>query len=183
MKKGLAPKGMRPAWSPAARAKYVECVSPTIEEYKVAVDKVNRKAEEDFQNHRRDYLVQTFSLGLLSGLFTAASSDVPIAFQARTETPPKRFLGNANRVMFWVTFIMASYVFIDKRVIALRRDVEDFTQSTHTFFDRVKKCRENNPYDMWVQFTPEDLKAKEFLDLIKLNPNNGKLPTQNIFKK
>lgn len=169
MKKGLAPKGMRPAWSPEARKRYEACIEPDIKKYKKEVDKINRRSEEDLKQHKWDFY-STALLGGLPGLFSAAKSDVPIEFKVRTETPPKRFLGNANRVIFWGTFSWATYGFVTVRATALRREAEDFTQATESFFEKVSECRAKNPYNMWVQLPPGESQIKEFLDSIKRSP-------------
>lgn len=183
MKKGIVPKGMKLAWSPERRKRYEACIEPDLKKYKKAVDKINNRAEEDFYLQKRDYIRTSLGFGALSGLFGAAVSDAPIGFKFRTETPPKRFLGRANRVMFWATFSWSTYDFVNTRTITRRREAEEFTEATESFYEKVNECRAKNPYDMLIQATPGELQTKEFLHSLTHPPQSPKFPFRIEFKK
>lgn len=170
MKKGIAPPGMRPTWSPEARKRYEACIAPDIEIYKKAVDKINKNAQDVYREHKKDYYGQSLGLGSIPLLFDAAGKDTPINYKLRQETLSQKLSRNKNRIMFWLNFGAATYFYIDKRFVASRKEADEFSEATETFFKRVTECREKHPYDMWVQLSPSDSQIKEFLDAIKHPP-------------
>lgn len=172
LKKGIAPKGMKPAWSPQARAKYETCIKPEIEKYKKTVEKINTVAQENFEGETKDYLAGVIGFGALSELVKGVGNGSPITTKIQWFTPEPKYRMAPNRIFFYFQLGVNSWLYVSKRQITKKRDLEAFVDATNASMEKVNDCREKNPYDMWVQSTPNELKAIEFFESLRPKRQN-----------
>lgn len=174
MKKGLAPNGMRPTWSPEARKRYEVCIEPEIKRYKKTVDKINTDAESGFIIDTGIYLSAIVGVPILTEVINGVKGDKVVRTRWRWETSfSKRGFG-ADRVTFWVTVIIASTSYFVVRRETMRKEAVAFAEATDNLLEKTTECREKNPYDVWVQLTPAELRPNMFLESFRpTRPHQG----------
>jgi hypothetical protein len=176
MDKKISPPGMIPTWSESARKKYEACISPHIDAYKLAVDKINRGAQKDYNLQTYAYVSGSLGVGSVTELFGAFRGDQAIrARWSWTNSPTKAGLG-INRGAFWVSFIVLSVGYIYIRRQTLKAEYDDFVAQTNFFFKKLTECRQNNPYDMWRVITPQE----EYFEKLVFTPSGIIHPNQNL---
>lgn len=174
LKKMIAPPnsgGMKPTWTQKTREKYRACIQPSLEIYKLAIEKMNRTAQEKYHDQSKDYALKSLGLGALNGLFSAFLNDKEVKvrynYKGRNLVTGGDSKAHAARGLFWATFILDTNNYINLRLTTMERDYQDFAEQTEIFFRKVNQCRKENPYDYWILKSLEE----EYYDQVVFYPN------------
>ncbi len=176
MDKKVSPPGMVPTWTDAARKKYEACVSPHIDSYKLAVDTINRGAEEKYDTQTYQYISASIGVASLTDLFGVIRGDKAVRTRWSWKSSPKKAGLGINRVTFWATFTAATSTYVYYRRQALKSEYENFVAQTNFFLKKVNDCRQSNPYDMWRVMTPHE----EYLEKVKWTPSGLIHPNRSV---
>lgn len=174
MKKMIAPPnsaGMKPTWTQKTRERYRACIKPDLDIYMSALEKLNRSAQEKYDDQTKEYVRSSLGFGGLSSLSAAFLADKEIkvrySFKGRNIVTGGGMASKSVRVFFWCSFIWGTNSYIDSRLITMERDYREFEELTETFFKKVNLCRKENPYDSWILKSLEE----QYYDQIVFYPN------------
>lgn len=163
MNKMIAPpntSGMKPTWTQKTRERYRACLQPHLEVYKQAIDKINRSAQEKYDDQTFEYVSRNLGFNAFSGLFNAFNNDkevrVRYSYKGRNIVTGGDKVARAIRITFWLSFAWDTSNYLNKRYTANQRDYRDFDEQTQIFFKKVNQCRKENPYDSWILKTLEE---------------------------